>query len=110
VEIAAAAVRREGVPRACACGAFARSLDFYAHVPTTVGVTPEDVVAFLDSPDRVVAAVDASLLEQVEAARTTRYPRLADLRYLDSGERQRPDLLVHPDRATMQHVVVISNR
>jgi hypothetical protein len=54
--------------------------------------------------------VDASLLEQVETGRTTRYPRLADLHYLDSGERQRPDLLVHPDRATVQHVIVVSNR
>jgi len=111
VEIVAAAARRAGpVPAICACGAFARSLTFYTHVPTVVRATEDEVVDFLSTADRVLAAIDSKMLAQVETRMGKLFPRLTEVTYLDSAAWQRVDSLRSPDPNRLQRVILISNR
>jgi hypothetical protein len=111
-EVIAAAVRAAGpVPAVCACGAFARSLDFYTHLPTVIGASDDDIRTFLDQPDRVLAAVDAGALARIESTRPTAFPRLAEVSYVNTSVWQRPgDSLIHPDLRFLQRVILVSNR
>jgi len=111
VEVVAAVARQAGpVPAICACGAFARSLTFYTHVPTVVGATEDEVVEFLSNGDRVLAAIDSKMLTQVEARMGKTFPRLTEVTYLDSAVWQRVDSLLLPDPNRLQRVILISNR
>jgi hypothetical protein len=111
VEVVAAAARQAGpVPAICACGAFARSLTFYTHVPTVIRATEDEVVDFLSSGDRVLAAIDSKMLAQVEARMGKSFPRLTEVTYLDSAAWQRVDSLRSPDPNRLQRVILISNR
>jgi len=111
VEIVAAAARQAGpVPAICACGAFARSLTFYTHVPTVVRATEDEVVDFLSTADRVLAAIDSKMLAQVETRMGKLFPRLTEVTYLDSAAWQRVDSLRSPDPNRLQRVILISNR
>ncbi|HEX5216379.1 MAG TPA: glycosyltransferase family 39 protein [Vicinamibacterales bacterium] len=111
VEVVAAAARQAGpVPAICACGAFARSLTFYTHVPTVVGATEDEVVDFLSKSDRVLAAIDSKMLAQVETRMGKSFPRLTEVTYLDSAAWQRVDSLRSPDPKRLQRVILISNR
>jgi hypothetical protein len=103
------------VSAACACGAFGRSLNFYTHVKTVFAYDTErtdaDVVAFLRRPDPVLAAVDASLLPDVERTLGRTFPRLVEVNYLDTSVWQRPgDALLAPDPSLVKRVVLISNK
>jgi hypothetical protein len=109
VEVIAAAVRDEGpVPRVCACGAFARSLNFYTHLPTVVAATDPEVIGFLSSPDRVLAVVDSTVLASVEQAMARRFPRVTEVTYLNTGTWT--EVLATPDPAVVQRVILIRNR
>ena len=111
VEVVAAVARRAGpVPAICACGAFARSLTFYTHVPTVIGATEDEVVDFLSKDDRVLAAIDSKMLAQVETRMGKSFPRLTEVTYLDSAAWQRVDSLRSPDPKRLQRVILISNR
>ena len=111
VEVLADAIRAHApVPAACACGAFARSLNFYTHLPTVVAATDEEVVQFLARPQPVLAAIDSRTLERIERATGRSYPRLADVSYLDAGVRQRPGTLFRPDLEHVQRVVLIRSQ
>jgi hypothetical protein len=98
------------MPEVCACGAFARSLVFYTHLKTIVTDTDEEVRTFLSRPERVLAAVEAGTLARVEASLSTTFPRLAEVRYIDSGERQQPATVINPDPRAVKHVILIRNR
>lgn len=97
----------------CSCGAFARSLNFYAERPVVIAnVSPEDpteLLSVLDSPGRALAAVDARTLAVIERD-GRRFPRLAEVTYLNSSVWQRGETLVRPDRSWVQRVVLIANR
>jgi 4-amino-4-deoxy-L-arabinose transferase-like glycosyltransferase len=114
VEIIARAVRDHGPARlVCACGAFARSLTFYTGVPTDIenvgDVEGEEAVRrFLDTPDRVMAVVNADMLATVEAHAGRAFPRLAAATYLNTSVW--PAALLDPDVHAVQHVVLIANR
>jgi 4-amino-4-deoxy-L-arabinose transferase-like glycosyltransferase len=112
VERLAAAARANGpADRICACGAFARNILFYTHVRTVIadtGRSDEEVVAFLQTPERVLAAVDSRTLASVEARTAQRYPRLAEVSYLSLW--QHPEALLAASPAAVQRVILISNR
>jgi len=114
VEVLAATARAHGVTAPmCACGALARSLTFYTHVKTYLAATDrgdDDVVAFLTSANRVLAAVDSTVLARVEARLGRRFTRLTDVRYLSATARQRPGTLLRPDPELLQHIVLVSNQ
>jgi len=115
VETIAAAVRAQmPVAGLCACGAFARSLVYYAHAKTEIAnVTADDtsqLEAFLEQPERVLAAVDSQALAKVEAARGRRFPRIAEVRYLNTNVWQRGDVLLRADSGRTQNVLLIANR
>jgi 4-amino-4-deoxy-L-arabinose transferase-like glycosyltransferase len=115
VERIAALARAQNLPGPiCACGAFARNLSFYSHVPTVVANTREtdaEVIAFLSRPDRVLAAVDSSVLTGVEEQMHRRFERLGEVTYLNTSIwSQRPATLLHPDRSALQRVVLVRNR
>ncbi|MCC7008766.1 MAG: glycosyltransferase family 39 protein [Acidobacteria bacterium] len=97
----------------CSCGAFARTLTLYAERPVVIAdVTPADpgqLLEVLDSPGRSIAVVDARTLAVVERE-GRRFPRLADVTYLNLGVWQRGETLLRPDPAWVQRVIVIANR
>jgi hypothetical protein len=115
VEIIAAAVRAQGPELPfCACGALGRSLNFYTHAPVLIAdVTPENVdqaVGFMDTPSRVLEVLDARELAVVEARKGTRFPRIAEVTYLNTSIWQHGEVLLRPDPSWMQHVVLIASR
>jgi hypothetical protein len=59
----------------------------------------------------VLAAVDASLLPDVERTLGRTFPRLVEVNYLDTSVWQRPgDALLEPDPSLVKRVVLISNK
>jgi hypothetical protein len=115
VEIIAGAVRAEGSNIAvCACGAFARSLNFYTHAPVEIAnVTPDstdELRRFLDRPDRVLAVVDWRALVRVEESLGTRFPRITEVLYVNTSVWQRGESLRRFDPADVQRVLLIANR
>jgi 4-amino-4-deoxy-L-arabinose transferase-like glycosyltransferase len=115
VETVARAIRADGpVDRLCSCGAMGRSLAFYAHRKSIIANVTADNTAelsqFLDSPDRVLAAVDGRALAAVEATRNHRFPRLTEVTYLNTSVWQRGETLIDPDPNWVQRVVLIANR
>jgi hypothetical protein len=109
VEVIAEAIRsNDPGPIVCACSAFARSLNFYTHVKTVITSTDEEVVRFLDVPQRVLAAVDAPTLGRAEASLGRRLPRLAEVTYVNTSVW--PRALVDPAIAAPQQIFLVSNR
>ena len=115
VETMAAAIESAGpdLP-VCACGAIGRSLNFYTHHKVEIAnVTPENVDEarqFLSTDQRVLAVMDVRGLEVLEASLGRRFPRLAEMHYLNTFVWRRGDTLPDPDPTLVQHVVLISNR
>jgi hypothetical protein len=114
VEITAAAARDAGVsPTICACGAFARSLNYYTHVKTVIADTgrgADEALHFLSAPGRVLAVVDSKTLADVESQLGRTLPRLGDVRYLNTSLWMRPSFLFRPDPAAVQRVVLVSTQ
>jgi 4-amino-4-deoxy-L-arabinose transferase-like glycosyltransferase len=114
VEVIAEAARNAGLSSSvCACGAFARSLNFYTHAPTAIVNTDdegEEVIGFLAAPERLLAVVDAKTLGVVERRLGRRLTRLREVSYLNTSLWQRPSFLVNPDRSAVQQVFLISSR
>ena len=115
VEVVAAAIRAENRGAAvCACGAFARSLNFYTGSRVEIANVTEDYTdelrRFLENPARVLAAADARALERVETSLGRRFPRITEVTYLNTSVWQRGETLAYPDPALVQRVVLIANR
>lgn len=115
VETIAAAIQAAGpdLP-VCACGAIGRSLSFYTHHPVEIAnVTPDNVEEarrFLSTDRRVLAVMDLRGLDVLERLLGRRFPRLAEIDYLNTFVWRRGDTLPDPDPALVQRVVLIANR
>jgi len=110
VEVIAAAIKaQEPVDAVCACGAFARNLTFYTGTPI---VNNEELGQFLTRPGPGLAVVDSVLLAAVESSLQRRFPRLAEVTYLNPALWQRPgEALLNPDPGRyLQRVFLVSNR
>ena len=111
VESVAAAVRAQGSNQTiCTCGAFTRNLIFYAHTPTVVGETEANAQQFLEQPDRVLAVLDSSALNRIQQATGRRFPRLAEVSYLNTNALRVDDLLDPDPAGKLQRIVLVSNR
>jgi hypothetical protein len=69
-----------------------------------------DLEEILGNSERVIAAVDGRALDELEARKGVRYPRLAEATYLNMHEWQRGEVLVRPDSSWTQRVILIANR
>lgn len=112
VEVLARTIRDHGgTSPVCACGALARSLTFYTQLKVYLAPTDEgdaEVIDFLTTDRRLFAAVDAEVLARVEATLGRRFPRLTEVRYLSAGVRQQPGMLLDPDPALVQRIVLVA--
>jgi 4-amino-4-deoxy-L-arabinose transferase-like glycosyltransferase len=91
------------------CGAFTRNLVFYTRTRTSSCGSQDDVRRILGAPERVLAVVDAQMLDELESS-GRRFRRLAEARYLNTGQ-LRLGTFLHPDPSRdLQRVVLISNR
>ena len=88
---------------------FVRNLLYYVSRPHVDLFTPEQLHAFLASPEPVLCVLPAADLERARAADATAY-ELGRVAYLDTGRLQFRHLL-WPDPATdLQTVVLVTNR
>ncbi len=88
---------------------FVRNLLYYVGRPHVDLFTPEQLHAFLASPEPVLCVLPAADLEHARAADATAY-ELGRVAYLDTGRLQLRTLL-WPDPATdLQTVVLVTNR
>jgi hypothetical protein len=115
VEVIAEAIRKEPRPeQLCACGAFARTLVLYTGLQTATREVSGDYTAeleeILSNSKRVLATVDARALASLEAQKGVRFPRLAEVTYLNMHEWQRGEILTRPDPSWTQRVILIANR
>jgi 4-amino-4-deoxy-L-arabinose transferase-like glycosyltransferase len=111
VEIIASAIRAQEPPDAVAVsGVFVRNLTFYTHTPVWVGEYAENLAEILAQHGHVLAVTDSERLARVESSMQRRFPRLAEVTYLNPGFWQRPGAaLLNPSRY-LQQVVLVSNR
>ncbi len=107
--IAAAAKARDAGATVCACGAFTRNLGFYTRSQTAFGGTEDEVRRVLASDRRMLAVVDAEVLARLESG-GTRYRRVADARYLNTGQLRIGTFLYPSPARDLQRVVLVSNR
>jgi 4-amino-4-deoxy-L-arabinose transferase-like glycosyltransferase len=113
VEVMAAAIRaQEPADAVCACGAFARNLTFYAHTPVYVGEYEDDLRTFLLRSGTVLAVADSGRLEAVETTLQRKFPRIAEVAYLNPALWQKPGAaLLDPNpNKYLQRVILVSNR
>jgi 4-amino-4-deoxy-L-arabinose transferase-like glycosyltransferase len=111
VELMARAAREQGpVPVVGNCGGFARSFVFYSHGKTAMIDSEERVRNFLDTPEVVLATIDEDMLATIETSLNRRFPRLADVTYVNSGVWQRPATLWDPNARYLQRIILIRNR
>jgi len=89
--------------------AFTRNLVFYTHIQQADLYSRERLLAFLESPDRVLCVMPA---EEAEALAKEGRPlrRLAEVRQFDPST-ARPRTLLNPDPARdLQTIVLVANR
>jgi len=88
---------------------FVRNLVFYTHVQQADLYNRERLLAFLDSPDRVLCVMRAEVADTL-AAEGRPLKHLADLTYFDPST-VRPRTLLNPDPARdLQTVILVANR
>lgn len=94
----------------CSCTAFARNLEFYAHVTNVIRDSSVGIQTFLDSAPPSLALVDAATLSRAEAALGAHFPRLLTVPYLDPARLRVGDVLRHPDPNKVRSIVLIRTR
>ena len=88
---------------------FVRNLLYYVGRPHVDLFTPEQLHAFLASPEPVLCVLTAADLEQARAADATAY-ELGRVAYLDTGRLQFRTLLWPNPATDLQTVVLVTNR
>jgi|SRR5579862_484606 len=108
--IAAAAAHESNGSPICACGAFARNLNFYSHTRTVVGDPDSEIEQFLSGSSRVVAVIDQRTLRRIETKWDRRLPEIWEIAYLNVAALRLHDVLDPDPARVIQRVILVANR